>query len=182
MTITLYTSDTLWWSSKGRITSNKPFCTHLFWKTLTIFFFLFFSLITISTRFLLLLFFFMCVVRTFISFDQTQKDRKKDRIIALPEPHYNCGRNRFFLLLVGIIEQVASSSLHHKNSLLLLLLFFFFFFIFPEPHQHLESPILNIKKEKKKKKNEETSGLIAAHPVAFISVSPAGSPRSNPPA
>jgi hypothetical protein len=97
----------------------------------------------------------MCVVGTFISFDQTQKDRKKDRIIALPEPHYNCGRNRFFLLLVGIIEQVVSSSLHHKNSLSS-----FFFFIFPEPHQHLESPILNIKKEKKKKRMKKRAASL----------------------
>ncbi|KAK4008703.1 hypothetical protein OUZ56_013836 [Daphnia magna] len=73
-----------------------------------------------------------------------------------------------------IIEVVSSRSLHSVTTT-----FFFFFFslFFPEPHQHLESPILNIKEEE-----EENERLHCGASCRFYFRFSSRESRSNPPA
>lgn len=103
--------------------------------------------------------------------ERTHK-KKGTVIIALPEPHYLWAEPIFLFFLFLEAPHNRSGELSfppfcYHNIFLL----FFFLSFFPNLINTWSRPFWTLKKKKKK-----MSGFIAAHPVAFISVSPAGSP------
>jgi hypothetical protein len=114
----------------------------------------------------------VCGSHLFLLTNEEEEDRN-----CLPEPHYLWAEPIFFSSSSFLLGARHNRTPESGELRLSLSLFYspqnsLFFFFFPEPHQHLESPISNIKGKKK----NGAAPHCAAHPVAFISVSPAGSP------
>lgn len=123
----------------------------------------------------------MCVCGSHL-FLLTNEEEEEDRN-CLPEPHYLWAEPIFFssssfLLVARHNRTPESGELRLSLSLLLTTKFPLFSFFFPEPHQHLESPISNIKGKEEKRGGPSLRGASCRFYFRFSS----GESRSNPPA